>query len=240
MNVYRLDSDIKKRRIKKRKLIKKIHKYINNDTSSEENDSDYNSDDGSLTSDGFSFFSGDHVVCKYNKIYFRGKVSESSVDRLITILEEKNKEFLEYIKDSDLFETITPAPLYLHITSFGGCLFSGFRAVDAIKRSKIPIYTVIDGHAASAATLMSVVGVKRYMTPNSWALIHQLSASSGGTYWNIKDEYRNCTDMMNKIYSIYEEKTTMSVEKLKEILSHDRWWDVDKCIEMRLVDDVYV
>ena len=133
----------------------------------------------------------------------------------------------------------TAKPLYLHITSYGGCLLSCFRAIDAIKRSEIPIYTVVDGHAASAASLMGVVGKRRFMTPNSYILIHQLSAGAIGKYWEIKDECDNCGTWMQDIYNIYVNNTRMRENELKEYLSHDLWWKADKCIEVGLVDEIY-
>ena len=51
---------------------------------------------------------------------------------------------------------MTPAPIVLHINSFGGGVFAAFAAIDFIKQSKIPVYTVVEGATASAGTLMSV------------------------------------------------------------------------------------
>jgi ATP-dependent protease ClpP protease subunit len=48
--------------------------------------------------------------------------------------------------------------IYLYINSYGGSVFAGFSAVDYIKNSEVPVTTIIDGCAASAATMMSVVG----------------------------------------------------------------------------------
>ena len=42
-----------------------------------------------------------------------------------------------------------------------------------IKRSPIPIYTYVEGVVASAATIISIAGKKRFMTPNSMLMIHQ-------------------------------------------------------------------
>lgn len=216
---------------------KPITPRLGSDNDSDMSDSDSEYSEGSNRGD-FSFFSNCQVSSRNNKIFFRGKVSESSVDKLISILDEKNERFEELMKENDFIRDATPTPLYLHITSYGGCLLSGFRAVDAIMKSKIPVYTVIDGHAASAATLMSVVGKKRYMTKNSWALIHQLSSGSGGTYWNIKDSYENVTDLMERIYDIYENSTKMTRDEIKDYLKHDRWWSSAKCQETGIVDDI--
>ena len=57
-----------------------------------------------------------------------------------------------------------------------------FNVVDVIERSPTPIYTYIDGYAASAATLISIAGHKRFMGKHSLMLLHELSGGNEGTY----------------------------------------------------------
>jgi ATP-dependent protease ClpP protease subunit len=226
---------IQLKKLEKRKKNKKNKKHVSriyiSDDSSDEESSKYMNYFNNLNNANSS------VVYNDNTIYFRSKVSAESVATLIHIIEKKNKDF-EELQNNPLVKSIKPEPLYLHITSYGGCLFSGFRAVDAIQRSVIPIYTVIDGPAASAATLMSAVGVKRYMTPNSYMLIHQLSSGVIGKFWEMKDEFHNCKLLMDNIYKIYVEKSKLNRAELEDQLSHDSWWDANKCMEVGLVDGI--
>ena len=46
-----------------------------------------------------------------------------------------------------------------------------FYITDLIEKMETPVNTYVDGYAASAASLISVVGKKRYMTQNSLMLI---------------------------------------------------------------------
>ena len=73
---------------------------------------------------------------------------------------------------------------------------------------KTPVYTYVDGFAASAATLISVVGKKRFMTKNSLMLIHQLSGADSGKFYELQDQMSNMQILMNKINKIYLNKTT--------------------------------
>lgn len=232
---YKYEFEYNSQRKRQRKQDKQTHKHHQRKLEADsESDSEYN--DSNNHDD--SYFGCDYGVSSVgNAIYFQTKVSQTSVSSLIDIINSKNKEFNDLKKDSSVL-LIKPNPIYLYITSYGGCLFSGFRAVDAIKRSAIPIYTVIDGYAASAATLMSVVGEKRFITPSSYMLIHQLSSGSIGKYWEIKDEYSNCKQLMDKIYEIYTKNTNMNREELEGFLTHDLWWDANKCAEVELIDEV--
>ena len=63
--------------------------------------------------------------------------------------------------------------------------------LDLIKNLNNPVHTYVDGFAASAATLLSLSGEKRFMTKNSLMLIHQLSSGFMGKFTEIKDENDN-------------------------------------------------
>jgi len=180
----------------------------------------------------------DKVFAKDNKIYFMTEVNESSVNRLIKLIEDKNAE-MRLIKTHPLVKNIEPKPIFLHITSDGGCLLSGLRAIDYIKNSQIPIYTVVDGRAGSAAALMAVVGKKRFMSSTSYFLIHQLTSSAWGNFREIEDEYYNLKLFMAETTRILKEHSTMSEKMIKDQLRHDIWWKVDVCMEKGLIDGVY-
>jgi len=173
-----------------------------------------------------------------NRIYFRDYVSGKSVDKLISIINELNQSFRELTEDP-MIECVKAKPIYLHIDSFGGCLFSAFKAVDAITRSKIPIYTVVDGVAASCGTMMSVVGKKRYITPHSHMLIHQLSDSASGTYRELQDAIEADSEMMEQIKALYKKHTKMTKKEINKYLGHDLWWGSTTCLKFGLADELY-
>ena len=104
---------------------------------------------------------------------------------------------------------------------------------------KTPIHTYVQGSVASAATLMSVCGSKRFMYKNSVMLIHQISTSMMyGKYHEFLDEIENQNLLMDKVKSIYKEKTKLDDETLDQMLQHDLWLSADKCLELGLVDKI--
>ena len=128
---------------------------------------------------------------------------------------------------------------YLHINSFGGSIFDAMTAIDVILASKIPIYTIIEGATASAGTLISVVGTKRFICPSAYMLIHQLSSEFWGKMNEIEDDYTNLQVLMQRIKNVYKQHTTVPKKQMNEILKHDSWWDSEKCIEFGLVDELW-
>lgn len=168
-----------------------------------------------------------------NHIYFHAEVDRGSVFEMIEHLRACELDNIVHAHNFCLDEI----PIYLHINSFGGCLFDAMTAIDAIQSCKVPVYTVIEGSTASAGTLMSVVGTKRYMRPNAYMLIHQLSAGSWGKMAELEDEFTNNKVLMDKIKNIYREHASIPKKELAEILKHDLWWDFEKCKSYGLVDE---
>jgi ATP-dependent protease ClpP protease subunit len=90
--------------------------------------------------------------------------------------------------------------------------------------------------AASAATFMSVVGSKRFITPHSYALIHQLSSEAWGQYNKIKEEVRNLDQFMEDIKRIYLKYTDIPSGNIDEILGKDLYFSPQRCLELGIVD----
>ena len=109
---------------------------------------------------------------------------------------------------------------------------------DYILKSPVDVVTVIDGCAASAATLMSVVGTHRMMHRHSFMLIHQLSSWLAGKYAEMQDDMKNNDLLMKTIKGVYEEHTKIPKSHLSKILKHDLWWDAKKCLSYGLVDEI--
>ena len=159
-------------------------------------------------------------------VYFYGDVSVEScalLSRRLVELEKLNK--IE--------------PINIYIQSFGGDLLATFNVIDTIERIKCPIYSYVDGYAASAATLISVSCNKRFMGKRSLMLIHQLSGGSEGTYGYMKQEMDNMDIYMEFAREIYLKHTKLNNDLLSDILKYDnKWMNSTLCLEYGLVDKI--
>jgi len=179
------------------------------------------------------------VYVESNHIYFKTDVTPESINKLCTILRHKITEF-NSIKQNNLVENLIPKPIFLHITSYGGYLHEAFLVYDYIKNSPIPIHTIVEGYAASAATIMSIAGSKKYITPTSQMLIHQLSTGMNGKFNQLEEELTNSKQDMNKLYDIYaiECQGKMTKKQIIDELKHDKWWSAEKCIKKGLCNEI--
>ena len=98
----------------------------------------------------------DYLEITNNRIYFYSGVETKNVLGLNKALRELGAE----IQHSAAILECPPADIFLHINSHGGDLFAGLAAMDEIRKSNVPVISIIDGCAASAATLMSIVANK--------------------------------------------------------------------------------
>jgi len=169
-----------------------------------------------------------------SRIFYYSEVNKDSVLELNKQLRDLSVRLLNV---GNSYDVPTP-PIRLHINSPGGSLLDGLAAVDYIRNCRVPVHTIIDGSAASAATLMSVVGTKRYIHRHSFMLIHQLSSGLFGKYEEMVDDFENSTKLMNTIKGIYKKYTKIPENTLKDILKRDLWLDSATCVKYGLVDEI--
>jgi ATP-dependent protease ClpP protease subunit len=187
-------------------------------------------------SDPFAALSDTNAVESYrNHIYFYCGVSKKTCLKLNIELKKTAQSIIDNGKNllnKDKY-------IYLHINSFGGSVFAALSTIDTIMNLPVPVVSIIEGAAASAATMISVVCNYRIIYPNSYMLIHQLSSSCWGQMDDLEEEMGNLRELMDKIKSLYKKNTKINEKDLDEILKHDIWWGADKCLESGLVDRIH-
>jgi len=171
----------------------------------------------------------------HNRIYFYIDVNRGSILDLNKKIRELGSDLLVQQTKLGLDE---PPPIYLHIHSYGGSVYAGLAGMAEIINAPVPVITIVDGGAASAATFLSVVGHKRLINRDAQILIHQVSAGIWGTYEEIKDNAKNLDLLMKTVRSIYTQHTKIPEKKLIEMLKKDLWWDAKTCLRYGLVDEI--
>lgn len=172
-----------------------------------------------------------------NRLFFYSQIMYDRVLFLNRVLIDLENEMCETTKRFSLEQ---PIPIYLHVNSPGGFIHDALLAADFISNStrRVPIVTIVDGHVASAATLITISGSKRLIQKNSSMLIHQLRGWIDGTMQNIEDNYTNCKKLMDKLVAIYLQKTKLTKKQLDHLLTHDLVLDAKESKKFGLVDEI--
>ena len=165
-----------------------------------------------------------------NEIYYYEDIYKEQILELIHQIKNLTNE-LQY---QSLRYNFNPV-INLHIYSDGGDAFMGLSIYDFIKTNKVPIHTYINGNIASAATFMFLAGKKRFMTPNSTVLIHQISTSFWGKFEDLKDECKNTTELMKIVKDLYSQNTLMKKKQLDDILKRELFLTYNECEKLGFI-----
>jgi len=173
-----------------------------------------------------------------NHIYFYNGVDKDTALAFNKTLQDtvnklKGPAFINY--------GIDKPEIHIHMNSGGGSVFAGISMMETVLRLKkfASFTTHVEGIVASAATFISVIGDKRVIHPHSYMLIHQLSGFVFGNYAQMKDTSENVDELMSLIKEMYREYSEVPMKKIDEILSHDLYFNADKCVEYGLVDEIW-
>jgi len=177
----------------------------------------------------------DFTPIQGNKIYFYGDVSKESILNLNRQIDETSKQVVNI---QHTYNLVSPPPIELHICSDGGEVFASLASVDKILNSPIPIHTYCEGVVASASTILSVCGHKRFITKNSCMLLHQISGGFWGNFMQLKDEHTNFELIMKIIKNVYLKHTNFKSKELDDLLKHDLYLESEVCLEKGLVDKI--
>ena len=171
---------------------------------------------------------------KLTHIYFNERVTEESVLKLQKQIMEANKTVT--IKESDI--QLAPKPIIIHISSPGGSMYAAIRFLTIFKESRVPICTLIDNYAASAATILAINSPYRIITEQGFTLLHQYSAYEHGKREQILNRTERTEGNYELYTNLYEKKTKFTKTELEELLKHDLWLDAKKCLEKGIVDRI--
>ena len=170
-----------------------------------------------------------------NKVFFYGEIDEQSCLELNRILVELDSK-LQNLKNS-LGDEYSPT-IHLHINTIGGEIFAAFATVDTILNLKSNVYTYADGLVASAGTLISSVGDRRYVGRHAQMLIHQLSSELYGTYADLQAGMDSTTTLMKILKEFYKKNTKLPMKKLDELMTKDIYLTADECLAYGIVDEI--
>lgn len=186
------------------------------------------------SSDDFSMSTVEH---KDNHVYFYADVDSDNGLKLMQKLREADAT-LRSQHISRGVESLPLVPIWLHINSYGGDLFTGFSIADQLALIKSPVYSIVEGICASATTLISMSCQKRFILPNSFMLVHQLSSMVWGTHEKFKDEMQLQSKVMDRLIEFYAAKSSVKKKDIRKMLQRDYWMDAETALKDGFVDEI--
>jgi len=181
-------------------------------------------------------------------VYFSDRITYESAHTLNVLLRQCESDILEDVKDAEDYMRkgkvknvnvlVEPKPIILVLTTNGGLVHAAFSVVDTIESMKVPVNTVVSGYVASAGTLISLAGNKRFMTPNSFMMCHEIRSGFWGRYSDVRVEHENITKLMAHIIEYYCTKTKITKERMADMLRTDNDLNAKECLDIGLIDKI--
>jgi len=126
----------------------------------------------------------------------------------------------------------------VHINSPGGEVFDGIAIFQALQQHDGNVEVVIDGLAASAATIVAMAGDTVKIAKHAQMMIHESHAVGVG---NAKD-MRQLADLLDKcsdtIADTYADRAGGTRADWRERMGRETWFDADEAVKAGLADEV--
>jgi len=90
------------------------------------------------------------------------------------------------------------------IDSYGGQVYSLMSMIAAIKASRIPVATIVEGKAMSCGAILFSFGTEgmRFADPDSTIMIHDVSSGAFGKVEEVKADARESERLNKKVYEM--------------------------------------
>lgn len=143
---------------------------------------------------------------------------------------------------NDMERLKNKAKVTFHINSPGGEVFAGVSIYNRMKEFKGTVNTVVDGLAASAASIIAQGAKKghRKVCNGSLTMIHGASSFMFG-YYN-SNELKDCMAQINaidkSIAEIYAKCTGQEQDKIKSMMSKTTWMSAQDAIDNGFADEI--
>ncbi|MEW6202784.1 MAG: ATP-dependent Clp protease proteolytic subunit [bacterium] len=127
----------------------------------------------------------------------------------------------------------------LYINSPGGSVFEALAIYDVMRIITNPVSTYCIGTALSAAAVLLAAGdkEKRFATPYSRILLHQVWRSSlGGRTEDVKVAARLQESLEHCLIEILSEHTGQDKTKIKQDMTFDFWLTAQEVLEYGIID----
>ena len=160
-------------------------------------------------------------------IYMSGKFSEDAAKDVVSQLLKFNYD--DPKKD-----------ILMVIDSYGGIVDSFIAIHDTMRLIRCDVATLCIGKAMSCGHLLLTSGTKgkRFITPNSRIMVHQVSAGTWGKLSEMEnsvEETKRLEGIINKLIIKYSKITK---RKLTDLLSKDSYLSPEKGLEYGFIDTI--
>ena len=195
-------------------------KYKDEDQEIIEQEKEYNNKEGKWSEEFYY-----RILNHQRYILLYDEISNISADVICSKLKAMN-----YLSKTE--------PISLEINSPGGWVTYGFSIIDTILSIEAPVHTIISGEACSMAAMISIVGKKRFITPNGFWMQHSTQDLLSGNVNNIKDQAGFVIKLEKHMNDILKKYTKLNQRQLTQIRNGQLWLFAEDALKYGIVDRI--
>jgi len=128
--------------------------------------------------------------------------------------------------------------LEVHINSAGGDVFDGIAIGNAIRSHKGPVTTVVDGLAASIASVIAQSGQDRVMQPGSMLMIHDAFGMCLGNAAEMAKMAETLGQVSDNLAQIYSDRAGGTQQDWRDAMTEEKWYTAEQAVAAGLADRV--
>ena len=141
------------------------------------------------------------------------------------------KKIMDKIKNVNSFT--------IRINSPGGSVFDGIGIYNLIKAHKASTKKIIiDGMAASIASVIALAGTELVMGEGTMIMIHNPATCVCGEAKDMRKAADILDSVRDQIVSIYVARTNLEKDKLVQMMEDETWFGAEEAIEWGFADSV--
>src|ERR1700689_1338302 len=126
----------------------------------------------------------------------------------------------------------------LELSSEGGNAELALAFSGRMRNSTVAIYVKTYGLVASAAVLILASGDKRYMSKESWVMVHEEGLELEGDVSGIEKQVKHYRRLEDQWSYLLANMTSASIEKWNELHKAETYLNAKQCLELGLVDKI--
>lgn len=153
--------------------------------------------------------------------------------------ENKSKDVVSKLITLDYQDPLKDVLFY--IDSYGGDIHCLLAIHDAMRNlCRCDIATICVGKAMSAAAILLLAGTsgKRFITPNSRVMLHELSTGEEGKLSYMKDTIIEAEKLQYLLEGFVKDYTKMPAKQIKTVFGKDYYMDAKQAKKYGVVDHI--
>ncbi|ANS52526.1 Clp protease [Bacillus thuringiensis] len=141
-------------------------------------------------------------------------------------------------KTREMFDNMDADEIELHIHSVGGDAFEGIAICNYLRSHKAKVTAVVDGIAASAASLITMGADKIIMPSNTTMMVHRASTYAYGNADSLEKQANMLRDVDDALIQSYRNRFNGEFHELEALLDNETYMTAETAKSYGFCDEI--